>query len=317
MTVTNTVPPSISGTARQGHGLMTTDGTWTFDEDYLSYEYQWLRCDVAGANCVSIAGATNSNYLLTAADVGSTIRSEVTATEHVAPPAPSEPGPIAGQGYTMVFEDDFDTLDTSVWRLANWYEAEEPSDVLVSDSVLSVYSRTSEGNPGRGAMTKAGYAWQYGYFETRMRWTANVNAFPAFWMMSDNWISTGNCTTLKVAEYDIFEAFTVGYPYNHSGALHQNTTGPCGVPDSVRQVYTTDVRTKGVVGQLPGNWHVYSGLWTSTTVSWYIDGFLLGSQPVFSTTAQPMRLFLQMSSHGAAGVDLVSEYDYVRVWQQT
>ena len=46
----------------------------------MSYAYQWRRCDAAGANCVDIAGATGSTYDLTAADVGSTIRVIVTAT---------------------------------------------------------------------------------------------------------------------------------------------------------------------------------------------------------------------------------------------
>lgn len=82
MTVTNVTLPTISGTAQQGHTLTTSNGTWTFSLDYLTYTYRWLRCDAAGANCVAIPGATSQSYLLTASDVGSTIRSEVTATEH-------------------------------------------------------------------------------------------------------------------------------------------------------------------------------------------------------------------------------------------
>lgn len=316
MTVTNTVPPTVSGSATQNQQISTSNGTWTHDLPVLVYDYQWLRCDAAGANCVDIAGATANTYRVAAADVGKTLRSEVTATESSSTPPGGEPAPISGQGYSVVFEDLFDTLDTSVWRLANWYEPEQPSDVTVAGSVMSINSRASEGNPSRGAMTKAGYSWQKGYFECRLRWTANVNAFPAFWMMSDNWISTGNCNTLKVSEYDIFEAFTVGYPNNHSGALHKNTSGPCGVADEVQQVYTTNVGDLGVTTPLAGQWHIYSGLWTATTVSWYVDEILLGSKPVYSSSAQPMRLFLQMAAHGTAGQDLVSEFDWVRVWQQ-
>jgi hypothetical protein len=82
MTVTNDTPPVISGTYRRGQTLSTTPGEWLFDEDYLTYLYQWMRCDAAGANCVDIPGATNSSYLLTSADVGARLVSEVTATEH-------------------------------------------------------------------------------------------------------------------------------------------------------------------------------------------------------------------------------------------
>lgn len=86
MTVTNLTPPVITGTAQQGQTLTTSQGTWDFDEDYLTYAYQWLRCDAAGANCVDIVGSTTLTRLLTAADVGFRLRSEVTATEHASTP---------------------------------------------------------------------------------------------------------------------------------------------------------------------------------------------------------------------------------------
>lgn len=92
MTVTNTVPPVVSGTPKQGQFLTTTDGTWTFDLDELEYDYRWLRCDAAGDNCVAISGETQNRYQLRSADVGSTIRSEVTATE-IATPPPPDTGP--------------------------------------------------------------------------------------------------------------------------------------------------------------------------------------------------------------------------------
>lgn len=89
MTVTNTGLPVVSGTDEQGQSLSTTPGTWTFDDDYLSYTYKWLRCDAAGANCVEIPGVTTPSLVLRTADVGSTIRSEVTALEHVAGSRPA------------------------------------------------------------------------------------------------------------------------------------------------------------------------------------------------------------------------------------
>ena len=85
MTVVNTVPPTISGTPRLGQTLHSSPGSWTFDLDELVYAYQWERCDSLGASCVDIAGANGSNYVLTSADVGSTIRVEVTGTEVAAP----------------------------------------------------------------------------------------------------------------------------------------------------------------------------------------------------------------------------------------
>lgn len=74
----NTAPPTVSGTARQGQTLTATTGTWSGTAP-LSYAYQWLRCDVAGVNCAAVSGAGGSSFVLTALDVGKTMRVRVTA----------------------------------------------------------------------------------------------------------------------------------------------------------------------------------------------------------------------------------------------
>ena len=75
----NTALPTTSGITQSGQTLSAANGSWSGSTP-MSYAYQWRRCDAAGANCVDIPGATGSTYDLTAADVGSTIRVIVTAT---------------------------------------------------------------------------------------------------------------------------------------------------------------------------------------------------------------------------------------------
>ena len=75
----NTVIPVVSGTARDGQTLSTTNGTWT-GSPTITFGYQWQRCNAAGASCVDIGGATGSTYTATATDVGGTLRSRVTGT---------------------------------------------------------------------------------------------------------------------------------------------------------------------------------------------------------------------------------------------
>src|SRR5712692_7629535 len=70
--------PGISGTVKEGKTLTTSNGSWTLSP--TSFAYQWNRCDSSGANCAAIAGPTANAYVLVEADVGSTIRSAVTAT---------------------------------------------------------------------------------------------------------------------------------------------------------------------------------------------------------------------------------------------
>jgi hypothetical protein len=78
----NTVAPTAAGTARDGQTLTTTNGSWAGTAT-ISYTRQWKRCDVNGASCVSISGATGTSYTLVSADVGSTIRATWTATNAV------------------------------------------------------------------------------------------------------------------------------------------------------------------------------------------------------------------------------------------
>ena len=72
----NTVAPVVSGTVQVGQTLSTTNGTWT-GTPTPTFAYQWQR----GAS--NIGGATSSTYVIQSADIGSTIRCVVTATNTV------------------------------------------------------------------------------------------------------------------------------------------------------------------------------------------------------------------------------------------
>jgi hypothetical protein len=75
----NTAAPAISGTATVGQTLTASTGTWS-SQTTPTYTYQWQRCDTAGNNCSSISGATAQTYTVQSADVNSTLRVAVTAT---------------------------------------------------------------------------------------------------------------------------------------------------------------------------------------------------------------------------------------------
>lgn len=99
----NTIPPSLSGTAREGQALTANPGTWSGTQP-ISFTFQWQRCDANGGNCADIAGATARSYALTAADVGRSVRAVVRArnlggTRSLATPPSSvvEPGGPGGQ----------------------------------------------------------------------------------------------------------------------------------------------------------------------------------------------------------------------------
>ncbi|MFL5955294.1 MAG: fibronectin type III domain-containing protein [Gaiellaceae bacterium] len=75
----SSAPPAISGTAVQGQTLTASTGTWSGSAP-MTFGYVWRRCASDGTACADIALATSSSYTLVAADVGSTVRVAVTAT---------------------------------------------------------------------------------------------------------------------------------------------------------------------------------------------------------------------------------------------
>ncbi|HMJ00417.1 MAG TPA: metallophosphoesterase [Gaiellaceae bacterium] len=75
----NTSLPTISGTAQVGQTLSGDQGTWSGTEP-ITYTHQWRRCDQAGGSCQDIGGATSQTYVVAPADIGTTIRFTVTAS---------------------------------------------------------------------------------------------------------------------------------------------------------------------------------------------------------------------------------------------
>lgn len=105
-TVVNLRPPAISGTPTEGQTLTVTPGTWSTTNN-ITRTLQWRRCDRSGANCLDIAGASSSSYVLLAPDVDHTIRVRETATRTATgvqssadsaatPVVRAKPGEIAG-----------------------------------------------------------------------------------------------------------------------------------------------------------------------------------------------------------------------------
>lgn len=91
MSVTKVSNPVISGTAKVGQVLTTSDGVWTTTSDYLTYEYQWMRVNAAGQSPIDIAGATSKNYTVQTSDLGYRLKVRVTPKEHDNAPDPEPP----------------------------------------------------------------------------------------------------------------------------------------------------------------------------------------------------------------------------------
>jgi hypothetical protein len=69
--------PRIEGAARVGHHLSATTGLW-YGDTPTGYTYQWLACNVHGAGCTAVPGATKPTLKLSAKRLGERLRVVVT-----------------------------------------------------------------------------------------------------------------------------------------------------------------------------------------------------------------------------------------------
>lgn len=76
--VNTELPKATPHIAREGYSVSSFPGKWT--PAPTSYAWHWQRCNYAGAGCANIGGALKASYVPTSADVGYTLRVNVTAT---------------------------------------------------------------------------------------------------------------------------------------------------------------------------------------------------------------------------------------------
>ena len=83
--------PSVAGTPQEGNTLEARGGQWLYADgldcgsrpaEPCRITWQWQRCNPQASGCADIPGATNTSYLLTAADVGGRIRIVQTLTKN-------------------------------------------------------------------------------------------------------------------------------------------------------------------------------------------------------------------------------------------
>lgn len=251
------------------------------------------------------------------ADPGCTSTSDTDETNAV---TGSEPAAIAGQGYHVTFADEFNSLGSTTWSDGIWYDpGSAANSVYVSNGVLNLVSRRSQGYPDVTVTTEAGsspHVFKYGYFEASMRWTKGAGAWPAFWLYSyQHAIDSNQCTTLG-GEIDAFEGQGTE-PSVYYGTVHSNTNG-CS-PSDVQN--GNNYHPVGV--DLTAAFHTYGVLWTATTVSWFLDNGLLMSAPTYASDNQTMFLLFQMwiggwtsGTNSTTPDELKTEVDYVHVWQK-
>ena len=83
----NLTAPVVTGTARTGETLTTSNGSWSGAP--TSYAYQWKRSATLNGVYSDIAASTSSTYVVTEFDVGYFIKASVTATNGLGTSSPA------------------------------------------------------------------------------------------------------------------------------------------------------------------------------------------------------------------------------------
>ena len=78
----NTKAPTITGLFAVGQRITGNPGDWA-GTGPITFKYQWLRCNTAGARCVSISGATARTRTISKNDQKHRLRIKVTASNSV------------------------------------------------------------------------------------------------------------------------------------------------------------------------------------------------------------------------------------------
>jgi hypothetical protein len=304
----NSTQPQVSGSVASGYTLSCTTGTWT--QSPTAYTYQWFDGNAA------IVGATNASYVVQAADVGAIITCQVTATNSLGSttatsnavtsttnPAPASnailPTPTAlGTNWTLIFDEEWAALSTSIWNQEDGYTNKNGMTVhAANESIVNGQLALAVPTQGSGAevssiqaLFKVGDVIEFRFFFPGSG--QEIYNWPAVWCSGPNWPHDG--------EIDIAEGLgrlTVNYHYYSNGNQASNGANPT----------------------LAGNW---GGTWMTATCYRTATEYIVywNQQLARTVAAQDSGNAQQVimtagdgntSQYGSQGTVYV---DYVRIW---
>lgn len=331
----------FSSTAAEASFTVTASREWT-----AVSEASWITVTNTGTVSTSgkVAVKVAENASLT--DRTGTVlvkagkaRATVTVLQKGREPQPVDPTINVPEGYTLVWNDEFDNgtaLNTDYWthQVAGpgWVNNELQTYVSgsydgqrvtgLSNGRLNITAFKANGKVYSGrvyAMENQG--WTYGIFEAAIRLPKGRGTWPAFWMMPANNDFSANPWP-RCGEIDIMEE--VGYNPNYtSSSIH------C---DSYNHTKGTQKTAERFTSGAQDDFHVYRLEWTEDYIRTYIDDRLLlsfdndhkgnvATWPFYKPFYIILNLAWGGDWGGAQGVDesclpATMEVEYVRVFQR-
>ena len=237
--------------------------------------------------------------------------------------APTVPAAIAGRGYELVFEENFDgpagaPADPKKWR--DWTPGARKDGWNVPECArldgkghLAIVARRGEG--GRvetgGVWTRDKAVFTHGYFECRCLQHTQPGFWSAFWITSDSIGKPLGKPDEAGVEIDVMEYLPTTHPDTVLHTLHWD-----GYAKGIHRVAAKKKQVPGL-GQ---GWHTYAVKWDDSGYTFYTDGKETGriAGPV-SNRHEYLLLTCEVGTWAGdiANAKLPDTFlvDSVRVWQ--
>jgi len=240
--------------------------------------------------------------------------------------------PSSYSGYNLVWEEEFDgsSLDLSVWNYetgaSGWgnnesqYYRSGNKNAELDQGYLRITAKeeTHLGAPYTSARltTQGKESFQYGRIDIRAKVPYGQGVWPALWMLGDNFGSAGWPTC---GEIDIMELIG-GDGYNDRtvyGTAHWSNNGSHAEYGGNRSLPLGE--------KFNDEFHVFSIVWNSSSIKWYVDNSLYHTMNTASLTAFQNKFFfilnIAVEGNWPGPVGPSTQFpqymlvDYIRVFQ--
>lgn len=217
------------------------------------------------------------------------------------------------------FNDDFDALDTDVWKQCRDNDGNLYKSGTVMDGKL-VFTIEKEGEPRCLLTTEGSFSQAYGCFSAVMKMPKIGSGNASFFMTGNNYkhnpLTAPGVWAGSHGEIDVVEYYP-DWGDDYAGTVHWYLWNP--------EHYNSSGNEHIKVPGIKDGFHTYSVVWTETAIYWYYDKTLtrIYKGPGVTEGSGPMNLLLQLwpaykdfwnTTYDATEFPYETKFDRVTVW---
>ncbi len=217
------------------------------------------------------------------------------------------------------FNDDFDTLDTDVWKQCRDNDGNLYKSGTVSDGKL-IFTIEKEGEPRCLLSTEGSFSQAYGCFSAVMEMPKIGSGNASFFMTGNNYkhnpLTAPDIWAGSYGEIDVVEYYP-DWGEDYAGTVHWYLWNP--------EHYNSSGNEHIKVPNIKDGFHTYSVVWTENAIYWYYDKTLtrVYKGPGVTDGSGPMNLLLQLwpayedfwnTTYDETEFPYEAKFDRVTVW---